>query len=64
MQRVVDGSSTLKDEITAYSEEVVKRGADEVITSRQNALMLFNYDDFMNSPVMRKGLDRTDLSSH
>ncbi len=55
MKKVVAGGD-LKDTVTAYSEEVVKRGAEEVLISKQNALMMLNWDQLMNSPIVKKSL--------
>jgi hypothetical protein len=63
MQSVVDGASSLKDAVTAYSEEVVRRGADEVLISKQNTLMFLNWDQLMDSPVMTRSLQKSDLGS-
>lgn len=38
VQKVIDGSATLKDAITGYSEEVVQRGAKEILISKETAL--------------------------
>lgn len=54
MKKVVAGGD-LNDTITAYSEEVVKTDAEEVI-SKQNALMMLNWDQLMNSPIVKKSL--------
>jgi hypothetical protein len=59
----VAGESSLKDAITAYSEEVVRRGADEVLISKQNAIMMLNWDQLMESPMMKRSLQKSDLSS-
>jgi hypothetical protein len=59
---VVAGESSLKDAITTYSEEVVRRGADEVLTSKQNAIMMLNWDQLMESPMMKRSLQKSDLS--
>merc|ERR1711964_836541 len=48
--------------ITAYSEEVVRRGADEVLISKQNAIMMLNWDQLMESPMMKRSLQKSDLS--
>ncbi len=63
VQRLVDGTSSLQDTINAYSEEVVKRGADEVTSSKQNSLMLLNWDQLMDSPIMARSLHKSDQNS-
>ena len=62
MKKVVAGESSLKDAITAYSEEVVRRGADEVLISKQTAIMMLNWDQLMESPMMKRSLQKSDLS--
>jgi len=62
MKKVVAGESSLKDGITTYSEEVVRRGADEVLISKQNAIMMLNWDQLMESPMMKRSLQKSDLS--
>lgn len=62
MQTVVAGASSLRDAITTYSEEVVRRGADEVLISKQNAIMMLNWDQLMESPMMKRSLQKSDLS--
>ncbi|KAH8587040.1 monooxygenase [Bisporella sp. PMI_857] len=62
VQKVVAGASSLKDAITTYSEEVVRRGADEVLISKQNAIMMLNWDQLMGSPMMKRSLQKSDLS--
>ena len=62
MQKAVTGASSLKDAITTYSEEVVRRGADEVLISKQNAIMMLNWDQLMESPMMKRSLQKSDLS--
>jgi hypothetical protein len=63
MQKVVAGTSSLKDAITTYSAEVVIRGADEVLISKQNAIMMLNWDQLMESPMMKRSLQKSDLSN-
>ena len=60
MKKVVAGEH-LKDAITAYSDEVVKRGAEEVLISKQTTLMMLNYDQLMNSPIVTKSLGKWGL---
>ena len=60
MQAVTSSSSSLKEAITAYSDEVIKRGGEEVLISRQNTLSLLNWDQLMESPIMKSSLRRID----
>jgi 2-polyprenyl-6-methoxyphenol hydroxylase-like FAD-dependent oxidoreductase len=50
-----ENPTSLASAITAYDEELVKRGADEVETSRKNALLVHDFNKFMDSPVMKVG---------
>ena len=62
MQKVRAGTSSLKDAITTYSEEVVKRGADEVLISKQTAIMMLDWDQLMESPIVKQSLHKSDLN--
>jgi hypothetical protein len=62
VQRVVDGSATLKDAISEYSEEIVRRGAHEVLVSKETALSFINWDRLMSSPLMEKSLGRSEAA--
>jgi hypothetical protein len=57
MKKVVSGASSLKDAITAYSE-VVNRGAEEVLISKQTAIMILDWDQLMESPMVKTSLDK------
>lgn len=39
--------------IEEFNAEVVKRGADEVETSRRNALLVHDFEKSMNSPILK-----------
>ena len=45
----------MKDAITAYDEEIVPRGAEEVKCSLENGFMLHDWDKVKDSPVFRSG---------
>ena len=62
LQKVQKGETSLEEAISAYDGDVVKRGADEVESSKQSALMILNWDQFMNSPIMKAGLKRNIVS--
>ena len=62
LQKVQKGEASLEEAISAYDDEVVKRGADEVVLSKQSGLMFLNWDQLMNSPVMKAGLSRNTVS--
>ena len=62
LQKVQKGEASLEEAISAYDGEVVKRGADEVVSSKQSCLMILNWDQFTNSPLMNAGLNRNIAS--
>lgn len=61
MKEVNNGNSSLQDTVSKYSVEVVGRGADEVNISKQSGLMMLDWDKLMQSPVMTKSLQKSDL---
>ena len=52
------GTESLEEAITAYDEELVKRGAAEVNLSVKNALMVHDWDLVMDSPAMKHGIKK------
>ena len=54
VEKVRDGKASLKEAITAYDEEVVPRGKDEVLVSRQSAFMMLDWNQLQNSPLMTR----------
>ncbi|KAH8812897.1 hypothetical protein F5884DRAFT_786622 [Xylogone sp. PMI_703] len=62
LKKVAAGTVNLEDAISAYSGEVVRRGADEVLISKQNALMMLDWDQLMDSPILKRSLERSDLN--
>jgi len=51
---IKNGTRTKGVAIEEYNAELVKRGADEVETSRRNALLVHDFEKFMDSPVLNK----------
>ena len=48
-----------KDELIAdYTEEMIKRGAEEVKLSLQTALTVHDWAVFMESPLMKHGITK------
>ncbi|KAI9821671.1 MAG: hypothetical protein M1827_002252 [Pycnora praestabilis] len=47
---------TLPEAMAVYNAELVERGAKEVDVSRSNALMVYNWETLMKSPIMTKGI--------
>ena len=60
MEKVSKSEDSLESVMAAHDEELVKRGGDEVVLSKQNALMLLDWDKFQDSPLMKMSLKRTD----
>ena len=63
IESVRDGKTTLKEAISSYDEETVKRGKDEVIVSRQNAFMMLDWSQLKNSPMMTRSLDPATIGA-
>lgn len=55
LQSVLKGETDQKAAITAYDEEVVKRGAEEVKCSLENGMMLHDWEKVKQSPVFTTG---------
>ncbi|PYH58512.1 FAD/NAD(P)-binding domain-containing protein [Aspergillus niger CBS 101883] len=55
IQKVVAGTATLKEAITAYEAEMIPRGREEVKCSVENGYMLHDWDQVRESPVFRQG---------
>ena len=56
--KVSNQEAKLKDVISAYDKEVVRRGADEVLASRENAYMMLDLSRIMDSPIIKRSLER------
>ena len=55
LKSVYDGTSTLKEAVTAYDESIWKRGANEVQISKYQSFFTHDWANFINSPVMTLG---------
>lgn len=55
IQRIRANETTFKQGISAYDEEVVRRGCEEVKCSLENGLMLHDWEKVKESPVFRTG---------
>jgi len=65
VKAVVDirhGRKSREVAIEEYNAEVVKRGADEVETSRKNALLVHDFEKFMDSPVLKQGYAKSRVN--
>ncbi|TKA68709.1 hypothetical protein B0A49_03242 [Cryomyces minteri] len=51
-------ASKLAEVIPEYSDEVVKRGADECLLSRENALLVLDWEKMRESPIFKQSLSR------
>jgi 2-polyprenyl-6-methoxyphenol hydroxylase-like FAD-dependent oxidoreductase len=58
LEEVRDGVKEMEEAIRSYSDEVVKRGAEEVQISCMNARMFLDWEMLRESPIMKRGLDR------
>ena len=54
-----DTKGQLAEKIQDYSDEVAKRGAEEVNMSKQNAMMTLDWNLLQNSPFMKHGLNKS-----
>jgi 2-polyprenyl-6-methoxyphenol hydroxylase-like FAD-dependent oxidoreductase len=59
---VRDGRKGREVALEEYNAEVVKRGSDEVETSRRNALLVHDFEKFMESPVLRQGYAKSKVA--
>ena len=50
-----DSPANRVEAISAYDEELVKRGSEEVQVSLKSAILIHDWEKFMESPVMKKG---------
>ena len=57
-----DGKS-LKQEISEYEKEIVKRGHEAVISSTENSLMLTDWGKFTKSPLFQYGVKQGTQTS-
>ena len=55
IKAIESGTTTQEAAISAYDAELVKRGGDEVEMSRKNALLVHDYESFMESPLLKIG---------
>ncbi|KAJ4989714.1 hypothetical protein SVAN01_04744 [Stagonosporopsis vannaccii] len=55
LKSVKDGTATLKEAITSYDENILKRGANEVQISKAQSFFTHDWPNFINSPVMTLG---------
>ena len=58
LKKVYNAELTLKEAISEYDTEMVKRGGDEVQAALVNAQMLHDWDSLMRSDLMIKSVER------
>ena len=58
LKKVHNAELTLKEAISEYDTEMVKRGGDEVQAALVNAQMLHDWDSLMRSDLMIKSVER------
>lgn len=63
IQSAIKGTASMKDAITSYDREIVERGGAEVLISKQNATMMLNWDQLMDSPMMKRSLHKVKTES-
>jgi len=63
MVDVSKGQATAAEAVSAYDAELVKRGSDEVETSRKNALLVHDFKKFMDSPVLKQGYTKAKVTT-
>ncbi|MCJ1342654.1 hypothetical protein MMC31_000841 [Peltigera leucophlebia] len=59
IERVRSSESSLQDAVKMYEEEMIPRSGEEVRLSLLNTKMTHSWKDFMQSPVVQKGIART-----
>lgn len=59
---VKEGRKSRGVAIEEYNAEIVKRGSDEVETSRRNALLVHDFEKFMESPVLKQGYAKSKVN--
>ncbi|KAM0264119.1 hypothetical protein ACHAQJ_000864 [Trichoderma viride] len=55
IENAAAGKVTMADAITAYDKEVVDRGQEEVRRTRELALSIRDWDNFLESPIVKFG---------
>ena len=60
MQKLQRAEVKLKDIVTSYDEEVVKRGSEEVKASTRAAAMMHNMRE---SPLAKNSLNRVEIKA-
>lgn len=57
MKKIKVGGNREK-EMVAYDEEVIRRGAEEVKLSVKTTHTIHNWEEFMESPLMKYGVTK------
>lgn len=58
IQKIDKGEKTPKEAITIYDEEVIPRGTAEVKASIESCYGLLDWNNIMNSPILKVGLEK------
>jgi hypothetical protein len=58
IEKFQNTKASLLEGISTYDAEVVKRGAKEVKMSVETAYMMHDWDQLMESPVMKHGVTK------
>ena len=56
--KIEQEQSKKEESIEAYTEELIKRGGEEVNLSLKNALTVHDWKVFMESPLMKHGITK------
>ncbi|EXJ93401.1 hypothetical protein A1O1_01793 [Capronia coronata CBS 617.96] len=56
MLKVKSGDMTLAEAVAEYDQDVITRGKQEVEVSRVQTEAFHDYDNFLNSPIMKHGI--------
>ena len=59
MLKVKSGAKTLAEAVAEYDTDVITRGQKEVEISRKQTDAFHNYDEFLDSPVVKFGIKPT-----
>lgn len=59
IERIRSSESSLQDAVKMYEEEMIPRSGEEVRSSLLNTKMTHSWKDFMQSPMVQKGIART-----
>lgn len=56
--RALSGTTTLKEAVLRYEEEMVPRGRTEVLSSLENTVAVHDWEKLMQAPIFKHGVAR------